>query len=909
MAAYAGAGITKTLTANILYETIHDSAARERFLPTVVSVFYNEDKTSIIEFGSEHPAFFLVDRFVMTSLIASMNITPELPEDLQKRNLTAGMALKFSAGSPGGRPEFEILGESLGSSKHLVLEIFERVGKPVRPYPAFLPFGIQDLGNKENPEISASNDFIFLGRNQAGLNTALHRMRYLTQKTASISSIDYERSIFAINGTVTGGDFAAPILLSECGTQKLVGLVAGSYAGIGAEKEAFGIETEKAIGFFEEITGVEIQTRRMQAICPEPDPVLTERLAALLVDGLPDSSYDLSYLTRAVENMDNWWVRPFESIIPPKKNGENQERIVGRSLAFLVDKYVGVPTSSLSFPIEEKEYRILWGGKFDGNETDPVEYEYLEFKGYDDTRQFALFLRLEDTGFPLPEGLPFLAGSANLLEVKDVLYKVGTVDFGLFAPGIPYPIQQSLDPAFVIGFSGEDAELLEFESNLSKEEIGAAIFELIDGVPHVAGFFYAPLNDWGTETQGSALSIEFVLNAVKEITCRDPSLSCLDLTSSLYKRKIPSREIQARRDRYQIIQLLGRAQLDSLPLMTDLLKPDAGALSKYGGRIVIFFVDETGALIAGTPAMEGETTFLSKEYALTTASLFPRFTTQSEKGFGQEAEYAASNILFESSRGNRVEVRIGVVDKFSTEPEMFELIQDIPFISEVRNRLENPSFLKDMERLELASFAISLENIFHRHNGTRFAEELERIREYPALVKYFLGRPDVQRFFDNTAAQMQILNVERIDWKQGYALLRRSSPPLRNQSDLRGLRILKPEEIPADKSILISHTQYVFRTGDLMPRLSRVSPGFVAYASETSPVFIINGFASMKNLGSSIFTRCGEGYCPVGIVERAYPINPDKIQTEGFGLSLDFILKQIKEDTGIDLYQEIKKGE
>lgn len=943
LAAYAGADATKSPTANVLHEEINGTTSQERLLPTVVPVLYSEDKNTIIEFGPEYPAFLLIDKYVMTSVLASKSIAPGLPGDLQKRNLIPGMALKFSAGPESDeRPEFEILGESVGSSRYLVLEIFERVGDPVRPHPALLPFGTQDLGEESDPEIFASSNLVFIGKNRAGFST------YPTQKRASISSIDYERSILAINGTVTGGDYASPIFLSECGAKKLVGFIAGSYAGRGEEKEAFGVSAERVIDFFEEITEIEVQTQQYTVICPEADHDLTKRLIAALSDGLPDSSYDLAYLTNALQGMDNRWIRPFENFISSDVDNESKGPI-DRSLAFLVDKYVGVLVSSMSvypfsttdkgerMPIEEHKYRILWGGKFDGDENNPVEYEYLKFKGYDETRSFAIFERPDDTKFPVPEGLPFLAGSSGLLEVKDVLYKIGTTDFGIFAPDTPYPILQSIDPAFVIGFSGERGELLDLESNLSKDDVGGAIYELIDGVPRVAGFFYAPLNDWGTETLGSALSIEFILGAIEEITCRDPSLSCLDLTDSLYTRKPVSKESQTILDRYQIISLLRKAGLDSLPLMTDLLKPDASALSRYGGRIVIFAVDETGALIGEATIIEGEVTFLSDEYALTTATLFPRFTTQSRKGFGQDAEYTTSNILFENDDGKHVEVRIGVIDKFSVSSEMFGLIRDVPLAVGVLEKISDPSFFNEMDPAEIDSFIVSLRTFFHRQGMSKLAVEIEQIRgnhehiqklldgeklsdeetfqkineiqRVLARLTDFLERRDVNQFFDDIVGRMQILDVERIDWKQGYALLKRSTPPLKDQSDLMGLRIVRPEEIPTDTDILISYSQYVFRdvfTGDLLSRLKRVSPGIVVYASESSPVFIINGFATVENLGSGIFTRCGGEYCPVGIVSNTYPIYPDKIQTEGFGLSLEFILEKIKEDTGIDLREEVE---
>ena len=89
----------------------------------------------------------------------------------------------------------------------------------------------------------------------------------------------------------------------------------------------------------------------------------------------------------------------------------------------------------------------------------------------------------------------------------------------------------------------------------------------------------------------------------------------------------------------------------------------------------------------------------------------------------------------------------------------------------------------------------------------------------------------------------------------------------------------------------------------MIDRIKLISPGTIIYSKESSPEFLVNGFISEATLGSAIYTNCGEEICLVGIISRLSP-NPDIIQTEGVGLSIDFIFKEIKEKTGIDLYRE-----
>ena len=113
-------------------------------------------------------------------------------------------------------------------------------------------------------------------------------------------------------------------------------------------------------------------------------------------------------------------------------------------------------------------------------------------------------------------------------------------------------------------------------------------------------------------------------------------------------------------------------------------------------------------------------------------------------------------------------------------------------------------------------------------------------------------------------------------------------------------------ENPAPRSIftVFSKTGDVFK--DAPTRIQMVSPGTIIYEGLGSLEFLVNVFVSEESLGAPIYTNCGEHICLVGMVSRTHPY-PDKIQTEGFGLPISFILEKIKEKTGLDISAEIQQ--
>jgi hypothetical protein len=205
-----------------------------------------------------------------------------------------------------------------------------------------------------------------------------------------------------------------------------------------------------------------------------------------------------------------------------------------------------------------------------------------------------------------------------------------------------------------------------------------------------------------------------------------------------------------------------------------------------------------------------------------------------------------------------------------------------------------------MEERGLEAIITEIGNLFSRHANVKLREDALHAALNPEDLETFLARPDVREFFDDVIRKMQILDVVIIDRKNGFALLRRSTPPLQAQSSKKALCVVGLEKIEADQDILISYSEYIVH--DPRSRLKRISPGTIAYTTANSPVFVVNGFATVENLGSPIFTRYGEETCLLGIVVQPYPFAPDKNQTEGFGLSIKFILGKIKEKTGIDVY-------
>lgn len=803
-----------------------------------------------------------------------------------------------------GSPDYEVLEKSIVEDRNLVLEIFQRNPNPSHPFPAFLPFEIQELGDAGNPEFKPRYPLIFYGYGK-GFNDEYVQIT----KRASVASIDYDRSIIAMNGSVTLGDAGALVFSLKCGMGKLVGITLGSQQKIGKEKEASVLGIRGVIKFIEDNTDITIQTRESMNLCPEADPIAKARLEAAVSDGRYDSAYDLCDLKNCDTSEIMPWIRPFQSVVIYKDNPD-EARIVSDGFALLLpggDVVVltsSISPTTLSGAAEEMgEYsRILWGAADDYVGGEQKRYEYLEFVGVDETRRVALFKRQDSSSYPAPYGTLPTIGKSGELKVRNVLYTVGAADFQLFVDyktfeeGSSSVLRQANDPAYIVSFLPENENIFYIESSGREEDIGSVIFALRDGDLELVGFLYSLMKDADFEALNVALTIDFVLDAVEEIKCKEGLSSCEKLRAGEQDALRPyTRTYQAEHDRSQITSLLTANTPYFSSLLIDMLGIDTAVISQHEGRIAIgtFLVGKEGKILDEGPVIFGEALLLPDGHVITPSSFFEFTASFTKSGFSQDKTDITSNTLA-TIGSKKLEVRIGLLrDEVLLDSEVSELFRDIPLVLAALDKFSNPYQFLMMSEDEKRSFVRDLQNIFSRHGEHELAREIHKIVDNPLYARKLLGREDLRQFIAELINEIEILEIVLVDRENGFALLKRPTSQAHGES----LRIMIQDEIKNGQEILLSYSREI----PMGERISLISPGTIIYANPSHHIFALGGFVSGESLGVRIYGNCAGQVCLIGILSKTHS-RVDKIQTEGAGLSIDFIFEKIKQKTGIDLY-------
>ncbi|OGZ58436.1 MAG: hypothetical protein A3B96_04300 [Candidatus Spechtbacteria bacterium RIFCSPHIGHO2_02_FULL_43_15b] len=141
--------------------------------------------------------------------------------------------------------------------------------------------------------------------------------------------------------------------------------------------------------------------------------------------------------------------------------------------------------------------------------------------------------------------------------------------------------------------------------------------------------------------------------------------------------------------------------------------------------------------------------------------------------------------------------------------------------------------------------------------------------------------------------KMEILKVILVDRENGYALLERGDPKLGVSADIPIYQGLY-----SDLDFITTHLEIISENGK--PRFVEVTThGRVTYSRSANSAFIFSGFVH-ENLGAPVHDR--ESGKLIGIISRGDPEFAKQINTEGFGLSMQFIKEKIKQKTGINIF-------
>ncbi len=647
LSAYADGNADQSFTQLDLRKKIY-GLEEDVFLPTTRAVFIDED--DIIQIDSSRKFFaLLVGRFVVTSSEVS-NIPVltdnDLPPPLRGKNLRLGIMVKLLE-TPDGLRHEELLGESIAKNDILGLEIFEMSKNSTYPYPSSFDIEISDLR-----DLSPADRLVFYGNKNL--------------KRASISSIDYDRGLIAMNGTIAVGNNDAPVFSLRCGKQRLVGFVWTSYGLLGRETEASvrALGTQSVADFIMENTSIDISAQKNTDPCPKPNFALKERLISALSDGLYDLSYDMADL----KNPDFEKLQEFSPQLQNFRVSEDkfeQNRVISSGRALLVDNYVVVVEPLIqNDPSPRFSYRLFWGDDMINEHTDESKYENLELIGFDSLKKIALFKRPDNTKFPIPDGIPFNMGNSDELEIGNVLYSIGASDISFNSEFVI--LQKSVDPASVIGFLPGYDDRFYFQGSMGQGEgdRSTLLFAIRDGELEIVGIFYDRLDDPKDETLGTALTIEFVQKAIAEIKCANLKISCRSPALLVTGGKFSVAFFgQAGKDRDQLISLLKDGSPDESGLLTDIIRPNIKNVSQFERRIIILFYDEDGKIVESS---SGEALILSDEYVLTLASFFPTRIVESGSQKILDTSDVTSNTIPSNKYGN-LEARIYLTDEFSLE--------------------------------------------------------------------------------------------------------------------------------------------------------------------------------------------------------------------------------------------------
>ncbi len=518
-----------------------------------------------------------------------------------------GVILNFGP-RPDGTQDYEVLKGSMGADAKLALEVFERRPNPVHPFPKITSLPIQNFDN-----LALDQSLVFYGE-KIGANTQ-------TLKRGSISAIYRESSAVAINASVTDSDSGADVFTLKCGTPRFVGMLLGSREGEGKETHARVLGIEKILRFVKDTTGLVVPTHLNEGIAAEEDPALKERLIAALTDGEYDFTSDLCFLKKNClhKGMEQWF--PIFQTVWVSRENPSDIRVVESGRAMVLGEHVAV--ISRSAPNDQYKYRILWGETREENGSDRSNYEYVELIGFDSTRSVALFTRPSDTKFPAPNAIPFSLGASKELKALHALYAMGSVDFSSFA-FVPFPVLRlANDPAYVAGFAPQRADRFYFQGG-GEEDTGGALCALRDGECEIVGFIYGDFDKPQEETLGTALTVEFVLDAVREIACSNKIRYLCDERDQKLLTAPVSYTPEALGDRKDIIALL-KDIYPSSPLLVDMLALDMDSVISSEAQIVAFTADETGKVVEGPGTIYRSSVILSDKYVLTSSSLLPEF--------------------------------------------------------------------------------------------------------------------------------------------------------------------------------------------------------------------------------------------------------------------------------------------
>lgn len=735
--------------------------------------------------------------------------------------LPRGMILDFGF-RPDGTIDFERVEQSIAKNGKLGLEIFKRKPNPDHPFPEVIPLEIQPL-----EKLSERDRIIFSGYSRESDKQTLKR--------GSVSAIYEEASAIGINAVVVPGDSGAQVFALQCGSPLLVGMLIGSRQRESKETQATVLAMERILKFIEENTGFSMPTKEGERSCPEPEPELRDRLPAAFSDGRYDFTFDPCFLNEnCLSNDMDLWSPIFQTVLISTEDPTDIS-VVESGRAIILGGYVAVisptvPVAEVSGDIDfQYEHRVLIGETTGSDGTDTSRYEYLAFIGWDSSKSVALFQRPE--GVANAHGstqIPFSVGRSDELKLGHALYSAGAFDFAPFESS-PFPILRfASDPAHISGFAPGRSDRFYFQGSGRSQDIGGPLCALRDGTCEVVGFAYTYFDKPREETLSTALTVEFVLDAVKEIACENQvsSLCGERAQNSAVVRAIDTPQtLQDRRD----IDILAKDIRPSPSLLLDMHDPDFGAMTRREARIAVWTVADTGGVTESSGVVYRDAFILSEKYVLT-ASLLPDFWTLSGEELVLDTSDVTSNTVFSDDNAS-LEARIALLHKFVPESDILQILED------------------------------------------------------------GVSTPDVEI--------LQVVLVRRGEY--GYALLER--PPLALDPDLFVALpqiAFMEDQAQTNQDIFISFSKNILIRDGTLDRIPLISRGVIIHSEDDSPELLINGFVPEETVGSGIYANCGEKICVAGIVSQTSS-NPAIIQTEGLGLSINFILEEIKEKTGIDL--------
>ena len=191
--------------------------------------------------------------------------------------------------------------------------------------------------------------------------------------------------------------------------------------------------------------------------------------------------------------------------------------------ALVLGRHVAVASSAMTIsPLYEgHKHRIVWEKISDGERT--IEYEYLEFLGYDKSGRVGIFLRTDPVRISESKETELVSGNSRELQVgakASVLYSVGSYNFGPTGDIDSAMVSDSTGPLVVIS-AQDDNESFYFQGSFSPNESGSAVFAMRDGEPELVGFIEGNISSSDSETLGVAMSAELMIEALNEHGCAD----------------------------------------------------------------------------------------------------------------------------------------------------------------------------------------------------------------------------------------------------------------------------------------------------------------------------------------------------------------------------------------------------